>query len=160
MWICLRDLNGNYLSDNAHKPNSGVSWYSNHWLTGANVQTKTWIINIVDDCYIRLGFGFGDTTASSVFSNVQLEYGTTVSEFEDYKSVVDTISLGSSITDGAEVDLLSGIVKINTTPVTYSSITPITVRTYKGVNNIYSDIGSTALTYRETLKKYLEKHNQ
>ena len=63
----------------------------------------------------------------------------------------------TSITDGAEIDLLNGIIKINTSPVTYDSITPIAIRTYKGVNNIYSDIGTTSVTYRETLKHYLKK---
>ena len=87
----------------------------------------------------------------------QVEYGTAPTDFESYKSIIDTVSLGSTITDGAEIDLLSGIVKINTSPVTYSSITPIAIRTYKGVNNIYSDVGSMSLTYRETLKHYLDK---
>ena len=67
------------------------------------------------------------------------------------------VSFTSPITDGAEVDLLSGIVKINTTPITYDSITPIAIRTFKGVNNVYSDIGDMSVTYRETLKHYLEK---
>ena len=88
---------------------------------------------------------------------LMVEYGETASTYEPYKSMTNTVSLGSTITDGAEVDLLSGIVKINTSPVTYSSITPIAIRTYKGVNNIYSDIGSMSLTYRETLKHYLDK---
>lgn len=92
--------------------------------------------------------------------NYSLALGSQIVPYEDYKSIVDIVSFGSTIADGAEVDLLSGIVKINTSPVTYSSITPIAVRTYKGVNNIYSDIGSTALTYRETLKHYLDKNNQ
>ena len=70
-----------------------------------------------------------------------------------------TVTFNSSITDGAEVDLLSGIVKINTSPVTYDSITPLAIRTFKGVNNIYSDIGDIDVTYRETLKHYLEKQN-
>lgn len=90
-------------------------------------------------------------------SNIMLEYGNTLSSYEPYKVMTYPISFGSTITDGAEVDLLSGIVKINTSPVTYSSITPIAIRTYKGVNNIYSDIGSMSLTYRETLKHYLDK---
>lgn len=89
--------------------------------------------------------------------NYQLEKNTEETIYEPYKSVVNTVSLGSTITDGAEVDLLSGIVKINTSPVTYSSITPIAIRTYKGVNNIYADVGSMSLTYRETLKHYLDK---
>ena len=70
------------------------------------------------------------------------------------------VSFGSTITDGAEADLLSGLVKVNTTPESFIQIQPIAVRTYKGVNNILSDVGSTALTYKKKLKKYLEKHNQ
>ena len=94
------------------------------------------------------------------YKNWQIEINNDATEFEAYKSVVDSITLGSTITDGAEIDLLSGMVTINTTPVTYDSITPIAVRTYKGVNNIYSDIGSTDVIYRETLKHYLDKNNQ
>ena len=91
---------------------------------------------------------------------LQIEVGETSTEYEAYKAMTYPISFGYSITDGAEADLLSGLVKVNTTPESYISITPSVIRTYKGVNNIFSDVGSTALTYRETLKKYLEKHNQ
>lgn len=90
----------------------------------------------------------------------QVEYGTDPTDFESYKSIIDTVSLGSTITDGAEIDLLSGLMKVNTTPATYSQLTPIAIRTYKGVNNIYSDIGNMSITYRETLKHYLDKNNQ
>ena len=86
----------------------------------------------------------------------QVEIGSAMSDYEDYISSTDSISF-TSITDGAEIDLLNGIIKINTSPVTYDSITPIAIRTYKGVNNIYSDIGTTSVTYRETLKHYLKK---
>lgn len=89
--------------------------------------------------------------------NIQFEFGSSISIYEPYKAITYPVSFGSTITDGAEVDLLSGVVKINSSPVTYTSITPIAVRTYKGINNIYSDIGNTALTYRETLKHYLDK---
>lgn len=80
--------------------------------------------------------------------------------YEPYKAMTYPVSFGTTITDGAEINLLDGIIKVNSTPVSYLSISPIAVRTNKGINNIYSDIGTTALTYRETLKKYLEKHNQ
>ena len=70
-----------------------------------------------------------------------------------------SVTFNSPITDGAEVDLLSGIVMINTIPITFDSITPLAIRTFKGVNNIYSDIGDIDVTYRETLKHYLEKQN-
>ena len=103
------------------------------------------------------------TTANQAYDltfKFQIEIGTTATTIEEYKADSYSVSFGSSITDGAEADLINGLVKVNTTPESFISITPLIVRTYKGVNNILSDVGSTALTYRETLKKYLEKHNQ
>ena len=99
----------------------------------------------------------GDT---GTFTNMQLEAGSTMTDYVPNQNMTYPVSFGSTITDGAEADLLSGLVKVNTTPESFIQIAPIAVRTYKGVNNILSDVGSTALTYRETLKKYLEKHNQ
>ena len=89
----------------------------------------------------------------------QIELGNISTSFELYKAMNYPVSFGSTITDGAEVDLLEGIAKINTSPVTYLSFQPIAIRTYKGVNNIYADVGETTLTYRETLKHYLDKNN-
>ena len=90
----------------------------------------------------------------------QIEVGNTFTSYSPYKSMTDTVSLGSTITDGAEIDLLSGLMKVNTTPPTYSQLSPIAIRTYKGVNNIYGSVGDMSVTYRETLKHYLEKQNQ
>lgn len=90
-------------------------------------------------------------------NNISLNYPSADTDYHAYLGK-DTYSISfTSITDGAEIDLLTGIIKINTSPVTYDSITPIAIRTYKGVNNIYSDIGTTSVTYRETLKHYLKK---
>lgn len=98
--------------------------------------------NYTVDWYIPIIFVYGSVIPTS---------------YEPYKIMTYPISFGSTITDGAEIDLLEGVIKINSTPVSYQSITPIAVKTYKGVNNIYSDIGTTALTYRETLKHYMDK---
>ena len=92
--------------------------------------------------------------------NIQFEKSNVITPYEPYKAMTYPVSFGSTITDGAEADLLSGLVKVNTTPVSFIQIQPIAVRTYEGVNNIYSDIGTSALTYRETLKHYLDKNNQ
>ena len=103
------------------------------------------------------------TTANQSYDltfKFQIELGSAATSYEEFQATTYPVSFGSVITDGAEADLLNGLVKINTTPESYISITPLIVRTYKGVNNILSDVGSSALTYRETLKKYLEKHNQ
>ena len=99
----------------------------------------------------------GDT---GTFTDMQLESGNVMTSYVANQNMSYSVSFGSTITDGAEADLLSGLVKVNTTPESLIQIQPIAVRTYKGVNNIFSDIGTSALTYRETLKKYLDKHNQ
>lgn len=104
--------------------------------------------------------GRSNPVDSVSFYDLMVSVSSAVESFEEYKENTYPVSFGSTITDGAEVDLLSGLVKVNTTPESFIQIQPIAVRTYKGVNNIFSDVGSTALTYRETLKKYLEKHNQ
>ena len=117
---------------------------------------------LTEDKYLMIRCYKSGTTSLSDFAqfNILLESGASASEYESYKAISYPVSFGSTITDGAEADLLSGLVKVNTTPESFIQIQPIAVRTYKGVNNIFSDVGSTALTYRETLKKYLEKHNQ
>lgn len=113
-----------------------------------------------DMYYLRMGSIGTEANFNTQIAKIsfwQEEVNNSATSYEAYKEVKNTVSLGSTITDGAEVDLLSGIVKINTSPVTYSYINPIAIRTYKGVNNIYSDVGSMSLTYRETLKHYLDK---
>ena len=158
----MKDKNGNNLSDTAHQPNNSFVWNGTveGWINGTNTTATTVTFNIVEDCYIRITFSTGDTTAQTVFNDPILAVGNVATSYEAYKAMSYPVSFGSTITDGAEVDLLNGLVKVNTTPESYISITPSVIRTYKGVNNIFSDVGSTALTYRETLKKYLEKHNQ
>lgn len=91
------------------------------------------------------------TITKAQFEALSAAFGISINDYE--------VAFTSPITDGASVDLLSGIVKINTSPVTYDSITPLAIRTFKGVNNFYSDIGDIDVTYRETLKHYLEKQN-
>lgn len=82
--------------------------------------------------YVYTGNGI---TVSDITS-FQLEIGDSNTSYEPYKIMTDTVSLGSTITDGAEIDLLTGLMKVNTTPATYTQLTPIAIRTYKGVNNI------------------------
>lgn len=133
--------------------------YSGGYISlGANTAPRTFTINEdMDVCFYLY------TSAGLTPSDINwflVETGETATAYEPYKAMTYPVSFGSTITDGAEIDLLSGLMKVNTTPATYSQLTPIAVRTYKGVNNIYSDVGSTALTYRETLKHYLAKNNQ
>ena len=110
--------------------------------------------------YLILFTNRSSTNTTITITNPYVVIGSSSTTYEDYKAMTYPVSFGSTITDGAEVDLLSGLVKVNTTPVSFIQIQPIAVRTYEGINNIYSDIGTSALTYRETLKHYLDKNNQ
>ena len=151
---------------------SGVSVvipYSNsarRWFYDINKQPTTYLNNTnlqvftpTVDGFIRVTFNVSSSSSINI-NTVQIEIGTTQSNFEPYKAITYPVSFGTTITDGAEINLLDGIIKVNSTSVSYLSISPVAIRTYKGVNNIYSDIGTTALTYRETLKHYLDKNNQ
>ena len=128
--------------------------YANNLL---NLYDLSGQFTLSDDCFVKIKLDVGVTSEYPITDTFQIELGTSSSNLEKYEGSEFPITFTTPITDGAEVDLLSGIVKINTTPVTYDSITPIAIRTFKGVNNIYSDIGNMSVTYRETLKHYLEK---
>ena len=130
--------------------------FNKTFLSKQNITSNGYqIITPANACYMT--FFISSNYGTTYNNDICFNYPDTERAYSRYIGNAFNISFGSTITDGAEVDLLSGIVKINTTPVTYSSITPIAIRTYKGVNNIYSDVGSMSLTYRETLKHYLDK---
>ena len=118
--------------------------------------TNLQIFTPTADGFIRVTFNVSSSSPVDI-NTIQIEIGTSQTNFEPYKAMTYPVSFGSTITDEAEIDLLEGIIKINSIPISYQSITPLAVKTYKGINNIYSDIGITALTYRETLKHYMDK---
>lgn len=130
---------------------------SRTYITPIAGQTKTQIITADSNNPITAIYYRKTGVTSGSVTNFMIEKGNVATTYEPYKAITYPVSFGSTITDGAEIDLLNGVMKINTTPVSYSSITPIVIRTYKGTNNIYSDIGNMSVTYRETLKHYLDK---
>lgn len=152
------------------KPGSNVFWHSVENITTGNVFfydiDKNFIsgtigagwsvISIPNNCYY-MNFTLPTTYGTTYNNDVSINSDSVDHDYNSYNAIIQAVTFTAPITDGAEVDLLSGIVKINTSPVTYDSITPLAIRTYKGVNNIYSDIGDIDVTYRETLKHYLEK---
>lgn len=71
-----------------------------------------------------------------------------------------SVSFGTSITDGGELDLLTGLIRVNSTPPSIIQVDPVAIRTLKGLNSIWSNVGNMSVTYRETLKHYLDKQNQ
>ena len=152
VWFLFYDKDKNVLTSDLP---AGQTQSANARSYGGSIKSFT----IPNNCsYVRFYCqGIYGTTYNN---DISFNFPDTDTEYHKYTGVNIPVSLGSSITDGATVDLLSGMVKIHTTPETYSSITPIAIRTYKGVNNIYSDFGSMEVTYRESLKHYLDKNNQ
>ena len=69
---------------------------------------------------------------------------------EPWISSLDDYVPNTSPTTGAEV------VYPLTSPY-YVAVNNITIRTLKGINNIYNDCDNTFVTYKETVKHYLEK---
>lgn len=118
------------------------------------------LISTTGKSVIDIGFTY-NTGAPNIWhiKDIMVEEIVMYEEYQSYIGNTQSVTFTAPITDGAEVDLLSGIVKINTTPMTYDSITPIAIRTFKGINNVYSDIGDMSVTYKETLKHYLEKQD-
>ena len=84
--ISLFDVNGAVFSDARHKPNpdcyfvSSVNMY--YWQT--DVTIKTISLNIVEDCFIRIWFGSGNTDSSMNATGARLELGSTSSAYESY----------------------------------------------------------------------------
>lgn len=162
-------INALYGSDILFKPgiytfsvknniSASLNLYKNgvYYATAISVNNRkgTLVINAEDTLTVT----YNVTANSSVtIEELMIECGSNSTTFEEYETPINYPISFTSITDGAEIDLLTGLIKINTSPVTYDSITPIAIRTYKGINNFYSDIGTTAVTYRETLKHYLKK---
>lgn len=147
----------NYVSSSNSTYNLGKGFYDVDGNYLSNTENATF--TTPSNCYWILIVFPTSANTERTYTNPQLEVGAVASDYERYNGETNTVTFTTPITDGAEVDLLSGIIKINTNPVTYDSITPIAIRTFKGVNNIYSDIGDMSVTYRETLKHYLEKQN-
>lgn len=100
--IWMRDKNGNNLSDLEHCPSSLFSWYANPgcWLFGANATHKSFPITIAEDCYIRICYRLGDTSASTTCSNQMLNLGSTASAYEPYSGQSVTYTLGQTVYAG------------------------------------------------------------
>lgn len=91
--VRMKDANGNNLNDEAHKPYQYMTWYStnNMWMQGSNSTTSTIPITIAEDCYVRFLFSLGETTASTVMTDAQLELGSTATAYEPYITSTTTI---------------------------------------------------------------------
>jgi hypothetical protein len=146
--VRMKDENGNDLSTAEYRPNQYMSYNpSVHgWYWGTNISQKSFVLTIVRDCYIRIVFGSGDTTSSTVFDEAQLEFGTTATTYEPYTQGANiTVNLGDTFFNGGTVDLENG--ELTADGNTYS-ITPQTVALLEGNNTLWTDGDEISITYK------------
>ena len=111
----LIDLNGNVLSDDAHKPNSNFPYNASAkaYYAGANQQAgnRNVLLTIVEDCYIRVVSNQNATGGG--FTSAQLELATTASPYQPYNpsSRTISISIGAAVYSGT-VDVVTGVVTV------------------------------------------------
>lgn len=107
------DASGNALSDNAHKPNPGLGWAASAqaWYGGVDTTSKATTLNFIEDCYIRIQFGSGNTSGSMTSVGAQLEVGTTETEYEPYSGTTLTIDLDGTIYGGT-LDVTTGVLTV------------------------------------------------
>lgn len=78
----------------------------------------------------------------------QIEAGTSVTTFESYNGITETITLPSSIANGY-VDVISGAGMDEDTSTTFS-VTPVIIKSNTGINNIWADTGDVTAEYYTT----------
>lgn len=112
--IRLMDKDGNFLSDSGHNPVSGFFYNGSVkiWLNGADVTIKEIPINIVEDCYIRIVFANGNTSASTTVTGAQLEVGSTATAYEPYNGQTYTIDLDGT-RYGGTLDVGTGVLTVD-----------------------------------------------
>lgn len=112
--IMLKDKDGADLSDMGHRPNPYMTWNNPNgfWLGGSNTTSKSIVVNVVEDCYIRIVFAIGDTSASTVANDAQLELGNTATEYEAPQIQTATIQLGQTVYGGT-VDVTTGVMTVD-----------------------------------------------
>ena len=111
--ISMFDAQGNALSGNDYKPNINFNFITsvNMWYFGADVTSKSFSFTLLTDCYIRIWFGSGNTTASMTATDAQLELGSTATPYEPYtgRSIPISLQTEAGTVYGGKLDVLSGV---------------------------------------------------
>ena len=114
--VWMRDANGNNLSDSAHKPYNGASWYVNpgYWMNGTNGNTKDCNVKIIENCYVRFFFVLGDTSASTVCNDAQLELDSSATDYEPYRGQTIPINwqTEAGTVYGGRLDAIRGVMTL------------------------------------------------
>jgi len=111
--IRLKDASGNNLSAEKYNPISNIMYWNapgSVWITGGNTNNKTLRFTLVEDCYIRIIFSLGDTSASTVANGAMLSAGSTALPYEPYQGQTYEVAFPTEAGTvyGGTLDVASG----------------------------------------------------
>lgn len=96
--------------------------------------TGLWIIYI----QTKNGWSYDDEV------KLQIEVGSTATEWEKYNATTNIINIGSTVNEGT-YDAITGVLEATQPSVQTIQLPPVRVETLLGVNNIFADCGSTSI---------------
>ena len=124
--IRLKDASGKDFTDAKYQPRKWMIWNTNNamWIDGGNATEKTITIKLVEDCYIRIVFAIGDTTASTVANGAMLSIGSTALPYEPYAGQTYEVTFPSEAGTvyGGTLDVVSGKLTVNMASVDLGSL--------------------------------------
>ena len=123
---------------------------------GGTSRTVNAVFTLNDnECYIAIELGCS-SSATIVFDSPMLNLGSTAMAYTPYNGQTATVNFGQSVTIGGFIDLTNG--KVTLTDDTEISVTPVTVSSIVGANNIFLDTGNlTQIAYFENAEDNLIK---
>lgn len=84
------------------------------------------------------------------------EGGLTEQDFDEWVGTVYPVTFPISVTAGGSFNATTGVLTVNTDPVTTYDLDPVQISTFLGWNGIYADTGGIAVQYRADTKKYVD----
>lgn len=150
--------NTDYYISNGLQLASGRSgfWYdeNKNAISQINFETSSLYYGVVHSpnnaVYVRI------STNNDRIDSCQFEKGNQASTYEPYNGQTATVNFGQSVTIGGVIDLTNG--KVTLTDDTVISVTPVTVSSIAGDNNILLDTGNlTEIAYFENAEDNLIK---
>lgn len=103
--VRLKDLDGNEISDSQHNPSDTLAYRDtlNGYANGGNTTAKELVLNIAEDCYIRILHCMTASPQTDTFNDCKLEEGSTATEYQPYTGTMY----------GATINPLTGVMTVD-----------------------------------------------
>lgn len=142
--VRLKDLDGNTISDSQHNPSNTLAYRDtlNGYTNGGNATAKELVLNIAEDCYIRILNWMTASPQTDTFNDCKLEEGSTATPYEPYNGVDVSVDLGQTVYSGT-LNTLTGVLAVDRAMVDLGTLTWNT--SSSGTNRFYSSNNGTPI---------------